>query len=249
MTLSSFTMEHPYLDAFVFLLIFFLVLVAFAVANILLATGILEQVAIVDLILAIVGLFLVKRLGWWEKAGYAMGIRLAHVPLLILPCAVALLSLGEGIRVTAPLEIFAFAALTIVVALAEETFFRGLIFTALLPAGTLRAVVISSFLFAALHLLNISGGTWDLFYTAADTIAAFGLGITYAAIRLRTGSIWPLVGIHALFDFTLIISLGGINVSAQSLQVLLTSVVIGIVFILYGLFLLRAKGTEPCDDP
>lgn len=62
-------MEHPYLDAFVFLLIFVLVLITFAVANILLATGILEQVAIVDLILAIVGLFLVKRLGWWEKAG------------------------------------------------------------------------------------------------------------------------------------------------------------------------------------
>ena len=146
---------------------------------------------------------------------------------------------------TAALEIFTFAVLTIVIALAEETFFRGLIFTALLPAGTFRAVIISSFLFAALHLLNISGGTWDLFYTVTDTIAAFGLGITYAAIRLRTGSIWPLVGIHALFDFTLILSLGGINVSAQSLQVLLTSVVIGIVFILYGLFLLRAKGTEP----
>ena len=242
-------MEHPYLDAFVFLLIFVLVLVTFAVVNIFLATGILEQVAIVDLILAIFGLFLIKRLGWWDKAGYATGIRLAYVPLLILPCAVALTSLAEGIRVTAPLEIFTFAVLTLVIGFAEETFFRGLIFTALLPAGTLRAVVISSFLFAALHLLNISGGTWDLSYTITDTIAAFGLGITYAAIRLRTGSIWPLIGIHALFDFTLIISLGGINVSAQSLQVLLTSVVIGIVFIIYGLFLFRAKETEPYEDP
>ena len=201
MTFSSFTMEHPYLDAFVFLLIFVLVLITFAVANNLLATGILEQVAIVDLILAIVGLSLVKRLGWWEKAGYTTGIRLAHVPLLILPCAVALTSLAEGIRVTAPVEVFAFAALTIVVALAEETFFRGLIFTALLPAGTLRAVVISSFLFAALHLLNISGGTWDLFYTVTDTIAAFGLGITYAAIRYVQG----LSGLLSAFTHSLIL--------------------------------------------
>ena len=176
MTLTSFTMEHPYLDAFVFLLIFVLVLITFAVANILLATGILEQVAIVDLILAIVGLFLVKRLGWWEKAGYNTGIRLSYVPLFILPCAVALTSLAEGIRVTAALEIFTFAVLTIVIALAEETFFRGLIFTALLPAGTFRAVIIDSFLFAALHLLNISGGTWDLFYTVTDTIAALVSG-------------------------------------------------------------------------
>ena len=83
------------------------------------------------------------------------------------------------------------------------------------------------------------GGTWDPSFTLVDSVAAFGLGITFAAIRLRTGSIWPLVGIHALFDFTSLISLGGVNVPAQSPQVLLTSVFIGILFVGYGLFLLR----------
>jgi len=141
--------------------------------------------------------------------------------------------------VTAPLAIIAFAALTLVVGFAEETWFRGLILTTLLPTGTIRAVIMSSFFFAAPHLLNMIGGTWDPAFTVVDSIAAFGLGITFAAIRLRTGSIWPLVGIHALFDFTSLISLGGVNVPAQSPRVLLTSVFIGILFVGYGLFLLR----------
>jgi hypothetical protein len=143
--------------------------------------------------------------------------------------------------VTAPLVILAFAALTLLVGFAEETFFRGLILTALLPAGTTGAVVLSSFFFAAPHLLNVIGGTWDPAFTIVDSIAAFGLGITFAAIRLRTGSIWPLVGIHALFDFTSLVALGGMEVPAQSPQVLLASVVVGIVFVLYGLFLIRKE--------
>jgi uncharacterized protein len=241
MTLTGFTTEHPYLSSAVFLLIFVLALITFAIIDVLFRIGIVEQVALVDSILAIIGLFLVNHLGWWEKAGYTTGIRRVYVPLLILPCAIALLSLGQGIRVTDPVMILTFAILTFVVGLAEETYFRGLIFTTLLPTGTIRAVVMSSFFFAALHLLNISGGIWDPAYAVADMISVFGLGITYAAIRLRTGSIWPLVGIHALFDFTSLITFGGIEVIAQSPQVLFTTVIIGIVFEVYGLFLLREK--------
>jgi membrane protease YdiL (CAAX protease family) len=105
----------------------------------------------------------------------------------------------------------------------------------------MRAVFLSSFLFAAPHLLNVLGGTWDPSFTVIDSFAAFGLGITFAAIRLRTGSIWPLIGIHGLFDFCSLVSLGTIIVPAQSLQSLVTSVIVGFVFIAYGLFLLRKE--------
>ncbi len=239
MTLVSFTNEHPYRSSAGFLLIVVFVVIAIGILNERFLMGSLVQAAVVDLTLAVIGIFLLTRLDWWGKAGYTTGIRLAHIPLFILPCAVALLSLGQGIRVTAPIAILASAALTLVVGFAEETYFRGLILTTLLPTGTIRAVVLSSFLFAAPHLLNMIGGTWDPAFTFVDSIAAFGLGITFAAIRLRTGSIWPLVGIHALFDFSSLISLGGVEVSAQSSQVLLTSIFIGIVFVAYGLFLLR----------
>jgi membrane protease YdiL (CAAX protease family) len=241
MTLAGFAHEHPYRSSAGFLLVVVVVVLAVGMANERFLMGSLVQVAVVDLTLAIIGIFLLARLGWWGKAGYTTGIRFSHVPLFILPVAIGLVSVGQGIRVTAPLVILAFAGLTLLVGFAEETFFRGLILTALLPAGTIRAVVLSSFFFAAPHLLNVIGGTWDPAFTIVDSIAAFGLGITFAAIRLRTGSIWPLVGIHALFDFTSLIALGGVEVSAQSPQVLLGSVVIGIVFVLYGLFLLRKE--------
>jgi hypothetical protein len=96
--------------------------------------------------------------------------------------------------------------------------------------------------FALPHLLNVLGGTWDPAFTVVDTVAAFGLGFTFAALRIRSGSIWPLVGIHALFDFTSIVAIGGVEVHAQSLPLLVSSVAIGTAFVVYGLFLLRGTG-------
>ena len=142
MTLASFTIEHPYRTSFWFLLIVVGVVVATGIINERFLTGSLVQSAIVDLVLAVIGICLLIRLDWWGKAGYTTGVRLAYVPLFILPSAIALLSLSEGIRVTAPLAIIAFAALTLVVGFAEETWFRGLILTTLLPTGTIRAVII-----------------------------------------------------------------------------------------------------------
>lgn len=241
MRLASFTSLHPYRSSIGFLLIAVAVVIGVGMVNRLFLMGTLVQVALGDLILAITGTVLLTRLGWWEKAGYIAGFRLKQTPIVVLPLAFALLSLGTGIRVTAPTAVLAFAGLTLIIGFAEETFFRGLIFTTLLPTGTTRAVILSSALFAAPHLLNIIGGLWDPAFTLVDSIAAFGLGVTFAAIRLRTGSIWPVIGIHAFFDFTSLVSLGGITVTAQSLQSLVTSVCIGILFVAYGLFLLRNK--------
>ncbi|HUH79001.1 MAG TPA: CPBP family intramembrane glutamic endopeptidase [Methanoregula sp.] len=241
MTLADFTLRHPYRSSFLFFLIVVFVVLALGLLNLLVPMGSLVQLATEDIVLAGIGILILARLGWWGRAGYTTGIRPAHVPLLILPAAVALLSLGGGVRVTAPVALLMFAALTLLVGFAEETFFRGLILSTLLPEGTVRAAVLSSFLFAAPHLLNIIGGLWDPAFTVVDAFAAFGIGTTFAAIRVRTGSIWPLVGLHALVDFCSLVSLGGIDVRAQSLQSLLTTAFFGIVFVAYGLILLRGR--------
>jgi len=249
MKTERFTTQYPYLSAAGFLVIVVCVVLGIGAINEVFLMGSLVQVAVVDSVLALTGIFLVARLGWWEKAGYTTGIRWADVPLFVLPGAVALLSLSGGIRVTAPVTILAFAALTLVVGFAEETYFRGLILTSLLPTGVIRAAVISSFFFAAPHLLNSLGGTWDPAFTVVDSIAAFGLGLTFAALRIRAGSIWPLVGIHALFDFTSLVALGGVEVHAQSLQLLVSSVIVGMAFVVYGLFLLRGVKSNVPEQP
>ena len=249
MTPERFIADHPYLSAAGFLAI---VVGAVLLSNeicLVFLMGSLVQVALLDSVLALGGIALLWHLSWWEKAGYTAWIRWRDIPLFLLPGAVALFSLSDGVRAAAPLTLLVYAALTFVVGFAEETWFRGLILTALLPVGVLRAAAISAICFATPHLLNMLGGTWDPAFTAVDTVAAFGLGLTFAGLRLRTDSIWPLVGIHALFDFTSLAAIGGVEVHAQSLDTPVSSVIVGGAFAAYGLFLLRSKRKNLPEPP
>ncbi len=135
MTLARFTSLHPYRSSAGFLLMVVVVVIAVGLITRVFLMGNLVQLAVGDLILAIIGIFLLMRLDWWRRAGYTTGIRLAQAPLGILPCAIALVSLGNGIRVTGPIAILVFGLLTLIVGFAEETFFRGLILTTLQPTG------------------------------------------------------------------------------------------------------------------
>lgn len=248
MTPGRFITDHPYLGAAGFLAIVVCVVLGMGAINGILHAEPLIQVALVDSVLAGFGILVLLRLSWGEKAGYTRGIRWWDLFLFIPPVAVALLPLANGIPTTAPLTLAAFAALTLLVGFAEELWFRGLILTSLLPVGIVRATLVSAVCFALPHLLNVLGGIWDPAFTVVDTIAALGLGVTFAALRVRTGSIWPLVGVHALFDFTSIVAIGGIEVQARSLPLLVSSVVVGAVFVAYGLFLLRGTG-NPVPEP
>ena len=239
MTLRHYVTDHPWRSAFVFLGIVVTVVLFAGVISEIFQWDTLTQIAVVDVSLGIAGIALVHYLGWWRNAGFCTGVRVTDIPLFIFPVTAALLSFTEGVKVTAPMVIIGFTALTLLVGFAEETWFRGLIFPTLLPQGILIAVVSSSLIFALPHLLNVLGGVWDPLFTAADTVAAFGLGVTFAALRLRTGSIWPIIGIHALVDFTSLVALGGITVHKQSTDVLISSVLVGIFFVAYGLYLIR----------
>jgi uncharacterized protein len=85
---------------------------------------------------------------------------------------------------------FALNALVVVVAapIVEEFTFRGLGFRLLAPLGTFVAVVGTALAFAADHGL-VEGFP-----------ALFVFGISVALIRLRTGSIYPGMMLHACFN-------------------------------------------------
>jgi membrane protease YdiL (CAAX protease family) len=200
---------------------------------------ILQQVAVFDSCLAIAGLALLFHLGWWRAAGYASWGRTGTANLFVPLVLVAFISYTDGIAAVSPPMVLAFALLALLIGFAEETIFRGLILTALLPAGIRNAVLVSALLFALPHLLNAIGGIWDPVFTVADTVAAFGIGISFAALRLRSGSIWPLIGIHALIDFNTFMSIGGVEVTGQSPAALVLTVLVGVVLAAYGLFLIR----------
>jgi uncharacterized protein len=236
--------RNPYLFALLLLGIFLFTGAVAGVLHFVSGVSLIVQVAVADIALAVIGVALLYKLGWFGRAGYTCSIKARHIPLLFLPLIVALLSFSDGIAVTDPLTVAGFALFALLVGFTEETFFRGLMLTGLLPAGIYRAVLVSSVLFAAPHMLNIFAGLWDPAFAVADTIAAFGIGVTFAALRIRTGSIWPAVGLHTLTDFSALLALGTIEVGMQSQVSLAGTALIGIILTVYGLLIVSEKSEQ-----
>jgi membrane protease YdiL (CAAX protease family) len=190
----------------------------------------------IAMLLALLGLVvLTRRLGLSDKEslGYGlprrefvrqMGIGFVCGVGLMLPLTALLL--GLDIREVKPgfdghwLGLIAGGVLTgVTVAFIEETFFRGVLFTAISrTSGAAAAVIAPSVLYASLHFL---GGklrvppdevSWvhgfevlsKLFeryvepLTFADSFVALAmLGVLFALVRLRTGAIAGCIGLHA----------------------------------------------------
>jgi uncharacterized protein len=190
----------------------------------------------IAMLIALIGLVvLTRRLGLSNKEamGYGLPRRQFLIQLglgfvggvaLMLPLAGLLL--GLDIRTLKPgfdgewLGLIAAGMLTgFTVAFIEETFFRGVLFTAVARTSSAAAAVIApSLLYASLHFL---GGklrvpadevSWihgfevlsKLFeryaqpLTLVDSFLALAmLGVLFAIIRLRTGAIAACIGLHA----------------------------------------------------
>ncbi|GCE16494.1 CPBP family intramembrane glutamic endopeptidase [Dictyobacter kobayashii] len=143
-------------------------------------------------------------LGWWAQAGFTRGIQRKHIPLLIAPFIIIALPSLLGLSATAAKSSTQLIILSLIASLlvgfTEEGFFRGLLLRSALPLGIWPSVLISSLLFALLHLSNVLAGfTWN--YVIGQALFAFGLGVLFSALRLRTGSIWPGILLHAAKDF------------------------------------------------
>jgi len=84
-------------------------------------------------------------------------------------------------------------ATVIMAPLAEEIFFRGFIFGGLVrPLGIVGAMVVSGFIFGAFHIQNAE---------TVGLLLPFGLvGMLFAWLYYRTGSLLPSMAAHFLFN-------------------------------------------------
>jgi membrane protease YdiL (CAAX protease family) len=237
--LLNFISRHPLGGAIYFLVLFLAVGTLAGAFAIFLTRSSLALVAISEGSAGILGILLILWLGWFRRAGYATPGRLRDMLLYIVPTGIALFSFSEGIPVTTMEGALFFLIVALVIGFSEETFFRGLMLQSLVPLGVFRTVLLSSALFAFPHLLNALSGAWDPVFTLADSFAAFGIGVAFAAILFRTGTIWPVIGIHALTDFTALLSSGTLFVTAQSALQLSAVAGAGLLALVYGLFLIR----------
>ncbi len=83
---------------------------------------------------------------------------------------------------------------------AEETFFRGFVFRGLLGRlGLWRAAAVSGFLFALPHVTGASSAGLVLPFTV--------IGMLFAWVYYRTGSLWSTIGAHFLFNLISFVAL------------------------------------------
>lgn len=134
---------------------------------------------------------------------------------------------------------------TLFVGLSEETMFRGIIFQALRTRVNLwPAMIWTSVLFGSVHILNALT-TGELLNAMLQAFTATLSGFAFMAILVRTGSIWPAIIYHALWDFgTFSISAGqqsGGDIPTDDIGswAFLLPVVLVLPNFLYGVYLLR----------
>jgi membrane protease YdiL (CAAX protease family) len=140
--------------------------------------------------------------GWWD-VGLDRGASLQGWSLTWLPMLYIVAALGYTAVVgLPPLSILGLILLnTFFVGFSEELMFRGALLQAFRRAMPIwGAVLLTSVAFGSIHTLNVFL-TGDLKAAALQAAAAFLSGLVFIALRLRTGSLWPPILLHALWDF------------------------------------------------
>jgi membrane protease YdiL (CAAX protease family) len=107
--------------------------------------------------------------------------------------------LHEMLRPRGPADaVLSVLAIAVAPAVCEELLFRGFVLQALLARlGTAGAVALSAVLFGVIHL-DFSGGGATLYRVPF----AIAVGVGFALLRLRTGSLLPAMLAHAVVNAT-----------------------------------------------
>ncbi len=195
-------------------------------------------------------ILVITGLGWWSETGFTKRLDwptlIPFLPLLTMPI---LMIVSIEYKPLDAIHIALFALWALLTGFAEEATFRGIAVRAFLSKGIMQAALLSSLFFGLVHFANLTAGG-DLLPTTAQVIAATLFGIASAGVFLYTGSIWPLVIIHALPDFidTLTAVRTTTSSSTPDFTGLLLTILLPLPFALYGLWLLRRRMKKALAD-
>jgi membrane protease YdiL (CAAX protease family) len=131
------------------------------------------------------------------------------------------------------------------VGLVEESIFRGWLFVKLERISERTALIVSSFIFGLLHLINLLS---DLQFRAVigQASAAMSMGFLFASVMLYTGTIWVPIFLHALMDLPFFLMDYFDQLQSGSYGQVLTGVVVifGVNMIIGLLFLKAAQAPQ-----
>jgi uncharacterized protein len=155
-----------------------------------------------------IAFLIASRLGF-HRSGFRRDIdRTGRRSLLLL--ALPLLAAAIVLPARASLGVGPFlltGGFAVLVALHEETWFRGVILTALATRGPTYAVIASAMLFGVAHSFNVLTTGAPAAAVAYQVATAALVGIVFGAVRLRTGMIWPSVVGHTAVDWAALLVL------------------------------------------
>lgn len=183
----------------------------------------------------------------WDDVGVEQPMRWAHLPMLWLPLLYVVAMLGLAVSLgLPPVSVLIMVMInSLLIAFSEELMFRGILFSGLRRALPLwPAVLAVTALFAAVHVLNLLLGA-SIVLTGVQVVAAFLNGLLFMAIRLRSGSLWPSILLHALWDFSAFMLLQASPTGGQSGTMPLSTAIWPVLLVLpnglYALYLMRRK--------
>lgn len=187
----------------------------------------------VNVLCALYAAGLVTYLHLWGRIGFTTRWRGPVAALCLgVPLLEALLWLVPGGLAVPPPGFGWWAVSLLLVGLNEELVSRGVVLETLGRSfGTYSAVSLTAALFGLQHLSALattSRGTYDVL---TNVLVSGCYGFALAAYQHRFAWIWPLILLHALADFTTILSAGGHSDTWVGLSL--------IVFVAYGILLLR----------
>lgn len=187
------------------------------------------------------------RLFGWKDLGLVRPLagsgRLLLFPILYI---VLFAILAARLGLPAPAVLGWLAVNTLLVAVSEELMFRGLLFRALLGRMAVwPAIAVTSLAFGAIHVIN-AFGTGETGAAFAQAIAASMSGVVLVAIVIRTGSLFPAILYHWLWNlgaFAVAASpSGGGGEGSVDAGATLTAILFVLPNFLYALFILRRAG-------
>lgn len=196
-----------------------------------------------DIVLA---LGLIWWLGWWREAGFtstAHNVNDLWVPLLLTFAPMMVF----GTIVNEPRLMVIILVLMFFTAVGEEALSRGLFVQALLPLGKWYVVLVPSVLFGLGHITQFLFLGMPLAVNLLQITYNIAYGMMYAALRLRVGSLWPLIMLHMVGN-TLAVVAGIFGPNAIHEAPFAMLAVIGVIEIAYTIYLLRKPLVVTASD-
>ena len=194
------------------------------------------------------GLFIVvvlTRLHWWRRVGFTpvRDWRAPHlwIPLLLILALPVVGLSARGVVATTALVLTLQVGFVVIDIFMEEVTYRGVILEALAGFRNGSRVALSAILFGLSHLDNLFLPGADELGVAYQIFEAALVGILFAAVRLRMNTIWPVMMVHAAYNFMLVLAFGHAFPVAPTVPGFLVATVVNLSLAGVGINLLRAR--------